>query len=117
MKSIKDLLKENMTRLLKQRGMTQESLASLLNIETVSVNRYVNKKRFPDAEIMEQIAKHLGVHAYELIKDQNDELTKNDLIIEVISRLPLLETNHIRSILRDINSKVGTTKIKKPIDF
>lgn len=83
MKTIRDLLSENITRLRKARGLSQEALAGLVDIGTITINRYTKKKRFPEPEMIEKLAVELGVEPYELIMDQSQSENADDKATEI----------------------------------
>lgn len=51
--------KRNLKKMLDRRFMTQEDLANKIGVDRVTVNRYLNGKRIPDAIVLVKIAKAL----------------------------------------------------------
>lgn len=53
----------------KQKGLTQQQLADLLNISNKSVSRWESEGGYPDIELLAPLAKTLGVTVDELLND------------------------------------------------
>lgn len=53
----------------KQKGLTQQQLADLLNISNKSVSRWESEGGYPDIELLPPLAKALGVTVDELLSD------------------------------------------------
>ena len=67
--SSKILLKfaEKLQKLRKERGLSQEALALLCDIDRTYIGRIENMKRNPSLEILNKIAKGLGIKLIELL--------------------------------------------------
>ena len=66
-------LDKNITKLRKQRGITQEQLAEKIGIEIPSLSNIENGKNYPNSETIEKIAKGLILqlityHSYDDLK-------------------------------------------------
>ena len=64
---------DNLSRLLEERGLEQQRVASDLNISTSTLSAWVTGKRFPRADIMQLLAQYLHVTVSELVDLQTDE--------------------------------------------
>lgn len=53
----------------KQKGLTQQQLADLLNVSNKSVSRWESEGGYPDIELLSDLAKALGVTVDELLSD------------------------------------------------
>ena len=59
-------LRINLKKMLDRRFMTQEELAQEIGVDRVTVNRYLNGKRIPDAIVLRKIAKALKCSVIDL---------------------------------------------------
>lgn len=57
---------EKLKKLRKERGLSQEALALLCDIDRTYIGRIENMKRNPSLEILNKIAKGLGIKLIEL---------------------------------------------------
>ena len=64
---------DNLSRLLEERGLEQQRVASDLNISTSTLSAWVTGQRFPRADIMQSLAQYLHVTVSELVDLQTDE--------------------------------------------
>ena len=83
MKTIKELLAQNIRNFRKKLGLTQAQLAEMAQIETITVNRYENGKRNGDPETVEKIAAALGVPIDDLYRDPTAHNQLSNYIKEV----------------------------------
>lgn len=60
---------ERISRLRKNRGMTQRELADALNISRAALSHYENNRRLPDYDMLRRISELLGVRMSELMED------------------------------------------------
>ena len=58
---------EKLKKLRKERGLSQEALALLCDIDRTYIGRIENMKRNPSLEILNKIAKGLGIKLIELL--------------------------------------------------
>ena len=58
---------ENIKRLRRSRGMTQEQLADILNISNAAVSKWERGDSFPDITLLFPIADYFGVSVDELM--------------------------------------------------
>ncbi len=58
---------EKLKRLRKERGLSQEALALVCEIDRTYIGRIENMKRNPSLEILNKIAKGLGIKLTELL--------------------------------------------------
>ena len=58
---------EKLKKLRKERGLSQEALALLCDIDRTYIGRIENMKRNPSLEILNKIAKGLGIRLIELL--------------------------------------------------
>ena len=56
-----------MKRLMKERGVTQNNLALMLHMRPASISRYVTGQRTPDLDLLVEIAKALNVTVNDLL--------------------------------------------------
>lgn len=58
---------ENIKRIRKERGLTQDELGNLVNLSGVAIMRYEKGQREPRQDTLIKIAKALGVHLRDLV--------------------------------------------------
>ena len=58
---------ENIRRLRRSRGMTQEQLAEILNISNAAVSKWERGDSFPDITMLFPIADYFGISVDELM--------------------------------------------------
>lgn len=79
---IKKLLGKKIQKIRKTRGITQEKLAELVELDTSSISHIENGKYYPSAENLEKLLKVLNVTPSELFMMEANAPTK-DLIEEM----------------------------------
>ncbi len=79
---IKKLLGKKIQKIRKTRGITQEKLAELVELDTSSISHIENGKYYPSAENLEKLLKVLNVTPSELFMMESNAPTK-DLIEEM----------------------------------
>ncbi|HPF82573.1 MAG TPA: helix-turn-helix domain-containing protein [Bacilli bacterium] len=83
------------SKLRKEKNMTQEQLAEKLNVSNKSVSRWENGKTLPDYSIMIYLCETLDVSLNELIK--GNRLTDKDFKNEA--------ENNLKEVLKDVDNK------------
>lgn len=66
----------------KSKKLTQENLAELVGIDTISLSKIETGRNYPTAENLEKIAGFLGVELYELFVDDCIK-TNEELLVEI----------------------------------
>lgn len=64
---------ENLKRIRKAKGLTQDKLSELTNISITSIQRYESGKRQPTVESVNKIAAALEVSVFELLDNKYDK--------------------------------------------
>lgn len=80
---LKQEVGKNIQKIRKERKITQENLAELINIETISLSKIETGKSYPTSENLSKIAKILEVEPYEffIFEDTKSiEALKNEII-------------------------------------
>ncbi|MCB0415545.1 MAG: helix-turn-helix transcriptional regulator [Bdellovibrionales bacterium] len=67
MLTLKDIFKQNLNRLIKEKGLSQRDLALRIGLVPQALNKYVKGSRYPGLDILEKLASGLGVSPIELI--------------------------------------------------
>ena len=58
---------ENIKRLRRQKGITQETLAERMNVSTAAVSKWERNETFPDISMVIPLASYFGVSTDELL--------------------------------------------------
>jgi len=81
---IKQVVGKRVQKYRKQKGLTQERLAELIGIDTISLSKIETGRNYPTSENITKLARVLGVNVYELFVDDalktNEELLKEILL-------------------------------------
>ncbi len=106
---------ENLKKIRKDKGITQEKLSSLTKISITSIQRYELGKRQPTVEIINKIADALEISVYDLIGKQsknieedssgNNSSDETDKINEVVQFMLLSDKIVNSKILNNEDSK------------
>lgn len=64
---------ENLKRIRKIKGLTQDNLSELTKISITSIQRYESGKRQPTIESIDKFAEALGVSVFELLDNKYDK--------------------------------------------
>ena len=67
MRSKETMLGDRISKYLAERKMTQRQFAQKIGMTEVSVSRYVNNDRLPNANVVVRMAKALGISTDELL--------------------------------------------------
>lgn len=68
MKSVADIFRYNLERLMEENGYTQTSLSEEMGVSMSTINMYVNQKRFPGPENIQRYAEFFRVSPSEFFK-------------------------------------------------
>ena len=114
LKTIEQILSENVIRRRKSLGISQASLAELAKIAIATVNRLEKMHQIPQASNLEAIAKVLGTTRDELFKDIAGSPTVESLL-KIIER----QEQDIEDLKDKTSSNVFVNKLFKtvPIDI
>ena len=115
----------NLKKIRKEKGYTQEALAKIMGVSHVYINTYENDKRKPKIETVLRFANALGVPASDLI---SKDITELDLQIDVNNSLKLAkefgvkevtfnEQEYINDKLLEPFNKLNYTGKQKVIDY
>ncbi len=77
----------------KQQNLTQERLAEIVGIDTISMSKIETGRNYPTAENLEKIAKTLNVEVYELFVFDNIKDNK-ELLAEITDNLKIISNNN-----------------------
>lgn len=97
------MISEKLKMLRERKGLKQNELADILNIQQGSYSNYERGKRTPDIEALKKIAKYYKVSADYLIDNDN----KNESMITKIEReLPEAEKEKLNAIIKAMYPEV-----------
>lgn len=84
--SIKKLLGKRLQEIRKSKKLTQEQVAELVDIETVSLSNIENGKYFPSAENLDKLLKVLEINPSEIFYCEYNKSVK-ELILEMTNSM------------------------------
>ena len=80
------MLQENIKKIRKERGLTQEELAIRVNVVRQTVSKWEKGQSVPDADLLQKIAEVLEVSVSQLL-GQEKEMEHRNEIAEQLSRI------------------------------
>lgn len=78
--SIRNVLSRNLRDLRKERGLTQDQLASMAGFQGPSYNRWESGKSWPEPDTITALAKALNVSESRLFSDNNLHVSPRDAL-------------------------------------
>ena len=96
---------KTLKRIRKQRGLTQDGLAELLNTSKQVISRYENGQRSPKVSIVGEYAERLGVPITDLTDDEQTAATSSNP--DILSS----REHELVAIYRDLNEQGQATLI------
>lgn len=84
---VESILGRRLSDLLEQRGITQRELAEKVGVTEVSMSRYINGGRTPQAHILANIAKELNTTSAYLLGQDSEDTEPEKPITEDITRM------------------------------
>ena len=102
MTSLKQKFGKRVKELRKNKGLTQEQLAELINIEPPNVSKLENGLHFPQPEKIEKIASALEVSIQELFYFEHFQ-SREQLIIDIKNSLNEFDLNSLELIYKFIH--------------
>lgn len=109
-------ISENIAVLRKQAGITQEELASKLNISNQAVSKWESGKCYPDIEVLPKLASFFGVSIDELLlsecllKTKLPDDIKDPLVLRAIKVAQEKEYVSTSNLQRSLNIGYNTAK-------
>ncbi len=92
---LKKLVGKRVQEYRKQKSYTQDKLAEMIGIDTVSLSKIETGKNYPSPDTLKKIADVLGINIYELFI-QNTLKTNEDLLKEIFSNIEKIKTDNIK---------------------
>ncbi|MEK4181758.1 XRE family transcriptional regulator [Aeribacillus sp. FSL K6-1121] len=74
MKSAREILSENLQKLIKERGIDQRALAAYLNVSDATVSYWINGDKYPRIDKIQKIADFFNVPKSRLTEEQPNNL-------------------------------------------
>lgn len=68
---------EQISRLRKQKGLSQDEFANVLKVSKQTVSNWENEKSYPDLEMLVKISDYFEISVYELLKQKKTAGTEN----------------------------------------
>ena len=99
---LKQEVGKNIQKIRKERKITQENLAELINIETISMSKIETGKSYPTSENLSKIANILNVEPYELFIFENTKNTE-ELKQEIIHLVKNIEDDR-KKLIKILNT-------------
>ena len=92
MDAIKQIVGRNIQKYRKIKKLTQEQLAEMINLETISLSRIETGKNYPTSENLSKISKILNVDPYEFFIFEQ-ELTNTQILEEIYNKIECLKND------------------------
>ena len=99
-----DRFPERLSALRKKKGLTQKALAERIGLSEIQTHRYETAASQPTLEVIKRLAVALGVSADQLIFDETERGTDEELRLqfEAASRLAPHEKDLVREVVESI---------------
>ncbi len=95
---IKQIVGKRVQKYRKQIALTQEALAELIGIDTISLSKIETGRNYPTSENITKLANALGVEIYELFVD--DAIKSNEqLLKEIMSDIDKISNNNQKLLI------------------
>ena len=106
---------DSLSQLRKQRGLTQEALARMIDITKTQVYRYENGTSQPTLDVIKRLALALSVTSDELIFDENERQPDDSfiLLLEGLNKLDAEEKHVVRELIEGMLVKHQTKQMVK----
>jgi transcriptional regulator with XRE-family HTH domain len=105
-KGIREILAGNLKEHRRKQGMTQEELAEKAGVSTHYIAMIETCKKYPKPDMLEQIARTLGIEPYKLF---SVETNPN----EPLERLHQRIITDMKQIVSEVVEKINDTKCKE----
>ncbi len=99
---LKSEVGKNIQRIRKERKITQEELAKLINVETISMSKIETGKSYPTSENLSKIAQILNVEPYELFIFESSK-NIDDLKLEIINSIQNIKDDR-KKLIKILNA-------------
>jgi len=104
---IKEIFAENLRKIRRKKGLTQEKLAEKANMSLQYLALLEIARKFPSGEMLERLANALDIESYELLAVASSannelELLRNDIICEVKTLNETLAKNIADEVIKAI---------------
>lgn len=97
---------EQIKNIRKEKNMTQEQMANILNVSRQAISNWENNKNFPDLEMIIKISKLFSLSLDKLILGDDDNMAKK--LIKDGSEVRLVKMNMITIIIASFLLFIGT---------
>lgn len=93
MKTLREIISENITKLRKQQGLTQIGLAKKINYSDKAISRWEKGEVTPDIETLESLSKIFNVPLSYLIEEHSDKnseysnVNRNEIAFQTLSAI------------------------------
>lgn len=81
------MLKDNIKIIRKNKGYSQEELASKLHVTRQTISKWENGQSEPSANTLKEMADLYGVSVSELLEGDAERIVENEIIVEQLSRV------------------------------
>lgn len=113
---------EKLSKLRKDKGLTQEDLAKKVGVGIAQMRRYEKGASSPTLEVIKAMSKTLGVSADELIFDENEGVAPSRILdrklleqFELISRLNPHDKDAVQTIIESVIIKNKLQEVMPPM--
>ncbi len=97
--SIKKSFAENLKKIRKHRGMTQEELAELVNVAPRHISFIETARSFPSTDLMERLCKVLNIN-YSTLFDFSEEISREEIIERIYKITEKLDDKKLKYIYK-----------------
>lgn len=84
----REVLSKNLSKFMKLNGKTQMDLANDLNVSQTTISEWMNGKKYPRIDKLQQLADYFGVYKSELVEDKSYFKVSYGIKIPVLGTVP-----------------------------
>lgn len=97
--SLKEAFASKLKEIRKQRGLTQEQLAELVDVAPRHISFIETARSFPSSDLIERICSALNV-TYSALFDFREELTREELISNIYAIIDTLDSKKLNYLYK-----------------
>ncbi len=101
---LKQLFAENLKKIRKQRGLTQEKLAELVNVAPRHISFIETARSFPSSDLLEKLSKVLNTDYSDLFEFKK-EMTREEIIeniLELVQKLDNAKLKYLYNVVKEL---------------
>ncbi len=100
--SLKKIFAENLKKIRKQRGLTQEELAELVNVAPRHISFIETAKSFPSCDLLERLSKVLNINFTKFFEYES-EISRDEILKQINNIATRLDDKKLKYIYKMVS--------------